>query len=261
MTTLPTDDRVRAWLPMRSQDVAGDAVLLFCLPHAGGGASAFRGWVGTHREVDVVPVQPPGREARMREPAFERMDPLVDELVSVIERSAAGQPFALYGHSLGALVAYETAVEMRRRRMPAPVHLIVSGAPAAHRAKEGGRAVSTMATPRLVSMLRKLGGTPEWVLQDPEMLAMVLPVIRADFALRESYRYRREPPLEVPVTVIATHDDARASFSQQARWTDRSTRPGQVHTLTGGHFAIFEETERVTRLVRDALVPTAGGRL
>lgn len=245
-------DTSRIWLPLRGKSEF-DALPLFCFPHAGGGASAFRTWLGSVPGVDALPVQPPGREARMRETPYELMQPLVDEVATVVTDTAAGRPVALYGHSLGALIAFETARELRRRGDPEPVHLVVSGANAPQKSKDHGRRVSALPQPKLVEVLRKLGGTAEWLLSDPELLQMILPAIRADFSLRENYRYRSEPPLASPITVLASDKDSRAPHRLQSRWRDQTASTFTLHTLTGGHFAIFEQPEHTRRYLVEAL--------
>lgn len=233
-------DTSRTWLPLRAR-ADYDAVPLFCLPHAGGAASAFRTWLGKVPGADVLPVQLPGREGRMREDPYAEMSVLAQDVATVITEAAAGRAFALYGHSLGALTAFETARELRRRGVQQPVHLIVSGSAAPQKSSSLGRKISTMSTPKLVDALRKMGGTPEWLLADPELQKMILPAVRADFALRERYRYRAEAALELPVTVIASDDDARASHRLQAKWCDQTSAAFALQTLRGGHFAVFEQ--------------------
>ena len=250
-------DAARVWLPLGVRPDSSD-VRLFCLPHAGGAASAFRAWLDALPGIEVLPVQPPGREGRMREQPYERIEDLVDQLAALIEQVAQEQEFALYGHSLGALVAFETARELRRSGARAPTNLIVSGAPPPQKSNDRGKRVSTMPTDELVEMMRRLGGTPEWILSNPELLDMVLPAIRGDFAMRESYRYRREAGLEVPITVIASDSDPRAPRRQQARWKEQTTAAFEMHTLRGGHFAVFEEPESMQRCLAGAMGPAAG---
>lgn len=232
------------WLPMSPGALVSDRGLpLFCLPHAGAGASAFRGWLGTLPGVNVLPVQPPGREARLREAPFERMAPLVEELAEVIGAVARSQPYALYGHSLGALVAFETLREIRRRGDSQPVRLIVSGCVAPHLAFDDGPRVTGMSEQRLAEMLRQLGGTPAALLADPELLAMVLPAIRADFGVKESYEYVAQAPLGVPVTVLSSTDDPRAPHEAQRQWREETLGGFNLRTLPGGHFAVFEQAQ------------------
>lgn len=243
------------WLPMRARADA-DALPLFCLPHAGGSASAYGPWIGRVPGVAVLPVQPPGRESRYREPAYERMEPLVDELASVVlEHVGEHRPYAVYGHSHGALVAFEVLREVRRRGGHLPVRLFVSGAPAPQCGLDDGPPVTAMSRADLVTMMRRLGGTPEWLLSDPSALDMVLPAIRGDFSVREAYGYVDEAPLDVPLTVLASTADPRVSVDRQARWAEQTTAGCTVETLPGGHFAVFEQAARTHAAVAAGLAP------
>ncbi|MEO7261117.1 MAG: alpha/beta fold hydrolase [Jatrophihabitantaceae bacterium] len=230
------------WLPLHAFPDRG-GLPLFCLPHAGGGASAYRAWLGRVPGVDVLPVQLPGREARLREAPYEQMGPLAAELASVIADGAGSRPYAVYGHSLGALVAFETLREIRRRGGEQPVQLFVSGCVAPHCAVEDGPPVVGMSEPQLVQMLRQLGGTPDWLLADPEVLRMILPAVRADFSVKETYSYQDEAPMDVPVTVLSSTADPRAPHEWQQKWREQTRAGCTVHTLLGGHFAVFERSE------------------
>ena len=227
---------------------------LFCLPHAGGGASVFRTWLGRLPGVAVLPVQPPGRETRLREEPFTQMDPLAAELADVILEVAGSRPYAIYGHSLGALVAFETVRAIRHLGAPQPLHLFLSGCVAPHHAcDDDGESIATASLPDLVRKLRELGGTPEWLLNDPSVLDMIVPPIRADFRVKESYAYRPQPPLDVPVTVLASTDDPRAPHHLQDRWRDQTAAPFRLRTLSGGHFAVFEQATTTHRHLTNAL--------
>lgn len=237
-----TVEQASRWLPLHAfPDVGG--LPLFCLPHAGGGASAFRAWLGRMPGVDVLPVQPPGREARLREAPYEQMATLTAELAGVITEAAGSRPFAVYGHSLGALVAFETLREIRRRGGEQPVQLFVSGCVAPHCPIEDGPPVMGMTQPQLVQMLRQLGGTPDWLLADPEVLRMILPAVQADFSVKETYAYSAEAPLDVPVTVLSSTSDPRAPHEWQQRWREQTSAGFSLHTLPGGHFAVFERSD------------------
>ena len=237
-----TLEQAGRWLPLRAFPDRG-GLPLFCLPHAGGGASAYRAWLGKVPGVDVLPVQPPGREARLRDAPHEEMASLVGELAGVLAEAAGSRPFAVYGHSLGALVAFETLREIRRRGGEQPVRLFVSGCVAPQCRYDDGPPVVGMSQPELVQMLRQLGGTPDWLLADPEVLRMILPAVRADFSVKETYSYVAEPALDVPVTVLASTADARAPYRWQEKWRELTSADFTMHTLTGGHFAVFERAD------------------
>jgi surfactin synthase thioesterase subunit len=248
------------WLPMRGRTDPVDFPLL-CLPHAGGAASAYGSWLGRIPGVAVLPLQPPGRESRFREPAYERMAPLVEDLGTlVLSEYGDGRPYAVYGHSHGALIAFELTREIRRRGGQLPVRLFVSGSAAPQCEQEEGPPVTGMSRPELVAWLRRLGGTPEWLLADPGALDMVLPAILADFTVREHYAYTQEPPLEVPVTVLASTGDSRASYARQSRWREQTSISSDLCLLDGGHFAVFEQPKVTHRCILDALRPVLEAR-
>ena len=260
MTGTPVIGDFARWIPVRPRATDADALPLFCLPHAGGGASAFRSWQDAVPGMAVLPLQPPGREGRLREAPYEDMDSLAEVLATVVSTEAAGRPYAIYGHSLGALVAFETVRTLRRRGRPQPVHLFVSGCSAPPSAPDGGPPVAGMAAPEVVGMLRRLGGTPEWLLADPGALEMILPPFRADFRVKEGYEYRPEPPLTLPITVLASTDDPRAPVELQELWGGETVGPVRHHTLTGGHFAVYEQGALTRSLVSEALAPWAAHR-
>jgi medium-chain acyl-[acyl-carrier-protein] hydrolase len=249
-------DAASRWLPTLARLRTGE-LPLFCLPHAGAGASAFRAYPGDLPGVAVLPVQPPGRESRFREQPFERMEPLASELATVLLSVTGTRRYAVYGHSLGALVAFETLREIRRRGGQGPMHLFVSGCVAPQYACDDGEPVASAPLERVVEMLRDLGGTPDWLLSDPNALEMIVPPVRADFSVKESYEYRPGPPLDVPVTVLASTDDPRAPYERQDRWRDQTTAAFRLHKLIGGHFAVFEQPASTRRYLAAALAGRA----
>lgn len=279
MTTAlaPAEPATAAWLPFAEQPGC-TGVRLYCLPHAGGSASAYRSWFGRLGGVSVRPVQLPGRETRLRDTPYDRMDLLVPDLADAVladlvrtdpvpaDTSPGGEtrPYAVYGHSLGALVGFELVREIRRRGGPAPVHLFVSGCAAPGSPDDGEPPVAGMTQGEVVALLRRIGGTPEWMLADPTVLRMILPPFRADFGVRDTYVYRPGQPLEVPITALAATDDPRAGTADVAGWRDQTTGRFTSHTLTGGHFAVLEQAAVTHRYIdlalRGAPAPWRGTR-
>ncbi|MFG1710511.1 thioesterase II family protein [Nonomuraea sp. M3C6] len=260
MSVATSDDVLSRWLPFRALTGAEPGALpLYCLPHAGGAASAFRTWQGKLPGVAVQPVQPPGRESRHREPPYQRMPPLVSDLADAVltdvETTAAGRRYALYGHSLGAIVAFELVREIRRRGGPQPVHLFVSGSDAPHLTCEDGPQVRRMNRDQVVALLRKLGGTPEWLLADQGALEMILPAVQADFTVKETYVYQDEPPLDVPISALMSDADPRVEPAKAAGWRAQTSGHHAPHPFDGGHFAVFEQATRTHEIVAEALRP------
>lgn len=225
------------WLPF---PITEGSRRLYCLPHAGGSASAFRSWVGRIDGVSVCPLQPPGRETRQGETPYTLMAELASSVASFILDDAPG-PYAVYGHSLGALVGFEVVQEIRRRGGVMPSRLIVSGCPAPQWVTPEDPTVDVLSDSQIVSLLRSLGGTPELFLSDPRVLRMILPPIRADLTVKNTYRYAPSPPLEIPITALAAGSDARASVESMLAWRDQTVRGFRTHHFSGGHFAVLEQ--------------------
>lgn len=243
------------WFPL---GVASDAKFrLLCLPHAGAGASYFNAWgKGFPPDIKVCPVQAPGRERRNRELPFTRVEPLAAELAQAIAACLV-EPFALFGHSTGALCVFETARELRRIGGPRPERLFVSGRRAPQVPMEW-HDLAAMDVAELADFLRQLGGTPEVVLDDPETLRFLQPLLAADFSLNEQYAYTPEDPLDLPITAFAGIEDPGAGAAEMSPWELQTAAGFRLHPLDGGHFAVFDRAAEVHRAIAADLV--GGGR-
>jgi surfactin synthase thioesterase subunit len=241
-------------LLVRAHRTASAPIRLLCLPHAGGGASTFRRWGEALAGVDVWAVQFPGHGARFRERPLTLVSEMVAELTDAL-RSDLDTPFALFGHSMGALVAFELAREMRRRGWPAPVLLFISGCAALHHSVEG-TPISHLPDAEFVSEIRRLyDGIPDEVLAAPEFLAMVLPVLRADMHALESYRYTEEPPLVCPISCFGGRLDTHATPERLAAWRVNTRGSFSLRIFPGGHFFIDSDRPAVLEAVADDLRP------
>jgi surfactin synthase thioesterase subunit len=221
---------------------------LLCLPFAGGGAGVFHGWPAALPDwLDVWTVRLPGRESRLLE------DPVRD-LRAVIAAITPGAgaltelPYAVFGHSMGALTGYELVRALRRSGRPEPALLIASGAVAPHVAF-CAEMLHILPTDRLTAALRGYGATPDALLQDPELLELFLPALRADFAVVETYRFRPGSPLSCPIAVFRGAGDREVDHPGCLAWADLTTAPVVQRCFPGGH--LFVEESRQT--VLDAL--------
>ncbi|HEX2079482.1 MAG TPA: thioesterase domain-containing protein [Longimicrobium sp.] len=213
---------------------------LLCLPHAGGGASSFRGWADAlPPEVEVCPVQLPGRENRVAEPAFDRVPPLVEALADAVE-PLLSLPFALFGHSNGALIGFELARTLRARGRPGPAHLFASGRRAPD-LPSGRPPTHHLPDAEFLAELQALGGVPAQILEHPELLAMLLPTLRADVAIHETYAFHEEPPLASPITAYGGLADPRVSREQLEGWGRHTAGPFVMRLFPGGHFYLQEQ--------------------
>ena len=238
---------------------APDRTWLYCLPHAGGGASAYRTWdAALGPAVRAVPVQPPGREGRIAERPRGSAVPLAREAAEAIaaRQERMGGAFALFGHSMGALLAYETARELLALGGPLPTRLIVSGCRAVHLPRPV-EDVHLRDDPGLVDHLIGMGGTPPQVLESPALLDLILPVVRADYRLVETYRHRPGPLPSVPVDVHGGDADPHATRPELAAWSDLVPGPVRVRIHPGGHFYLHDSP---AGLIADIAGALAGSR-
>ncbi|MFI6044691.1 thioesterase II family protein [Nocardia sp. NPDC051321] len=209
---------------------------LFCFSYAGGGPSVFRPWADAMpQDVEVRTAQLPGRAARVAEPAYRRMEPLVLELQRAIEPHL-DMPFAFFGHSMGALIAFELTRRLRAAEAPLPTTLLL----AAFRAPQlpnPNIKIHHLPDEVLKTVLLK-EGTPRQVVDDDALMRAALPTLRADLELCDTYRYNAEPPLEVPMSVFGGDQDARVSAADLGQWRAQAGATFRLTTLPGSHFFI-----------------------
>lgn len=221
---------------------------LLCFPHAGAGPSVFRAWTGLFEpEVEVVAVALPGKEARFREPVPAGLDALVDDLAQALAPRLDGR-FALFGHSMGALVAYELARRLRRAGRAQPERLFVSAFRAPH-VPQLRPALHALPEALLLAEMHRLDGTPAEVLGQPELMRALIPGLRADLALCERYRHRPEPPLAVPITCLGGLTDRRVSRFELYAWRLHTRADFRLRYLPGGHFFPYQAPSLVRRAV------------
>lgn len=217
---------------------------LYCFSHAGGNAAAYLPWQdGLGDGIELRAVQLPARGARLHEPAHPTMAALVRDLAEVIAADHDGRPFAFFGHSLGALVAFELTRRLRDDGAPLPLRLVVSGCAAPWCGAPPPR-WHELPDAQLIAALRDMGGTPAAVIDEPDLMPFLLPPVRADFALLAAYRYTPAPPLPVPVTAFAGRADVRTDIAGVQAWS-AAGGACDVHWFDGGHFFIHQEHEAV----------------
>jgi medium-chain acyl-[acyl-carrier-protein] hydrolase len=221
-------------------------VRLFCFPYAGGGTAMFRDWA---RElpagISVYAIQLPGREARMLEPPIGELHAVLAELQPQI-LPYLDRPFAFFGHSMGAVISWELARSLRAAGQATPVHMFVSGSRALPAAKLWLTGFETLSDAELAQEMRNLNGTPDEILQDAELVALVLPAFRADLSLLARYRYQPGPPLDCPATVFGGDQDPVVAPGDLGGWSELTTGDVQVRVMSGDHF--FLDTWRADLL-------------
>ncbi|RKN12857.1 thioesterase II family protein [Streptomyces radicis] len=236
------------WLPLGPPPE--DGLPLLCFPHAGAGASVFRAWKGlTPPPLAVCPLQLPGRDGRFREPPGRAVGPLVNAAAEALA-PLLDRPFAIFGHSMGAILAFEFTRALRRLGAPPPVHLFVSGR-VAPQVRTPGEGLHRLPTPEFLRFIRSLGGIPERVLHGQAFAELMVPLLRADIEVNETYRHAAEPPLDVPLTVLAGRDDHKVPLRWVRPWAEHTTEKFALHVLPGGHFFPYDSPGSVLGLLAD----------
>ncbi|MCC5661297.1 thioesterase II family protein [Nostoc sp. XA010] len=209
---------------------------LFCFPYAGGGAANFSRWSDYLPEIEVCPVQLPGRENRFHEQSFIQLSPLVETLAQVIY-PYLDIPFAFFGHSMGALIAFELAQQLRSNYSLSPDHLFVSGR-GAPQIPDREPPISQLPESEFIEELRCFNGTPESVLQNMELMQLMLPILRADFALCETYVYSNHKPLDCPISAFGGTEDSQVSHKALMAWQEMTNSRFALSSFPGNHFFI-----------------------
>jgi len=220
------------------------SVRLFCFPYAGGGDSIFHSWQQSLPDtIEVCPVQLPGRNSRLTEPPCKEMSQLI-RLAGQALAPYLDMPFALFGHSMGALISFEIARYTRREYNAQPVHLFASG----HRSPQtrNDPIDLKLSDSILPEMLLRHDGTPREALEDPEFVELVLPILRADLALCKSYIYSPEAPFDFPITAFGGLDDHAVPRQRIEGWREHTTGLFTLRMLPGDHF--FLNTSRLPLL-------------
>ncbi|HEX4206411.1 MAG TPA: alpha/beta fold hydrolase [Ktedonobacteraceae bacterium] len=225
---------------------------LFCFPYAGGGASIFRLWKQHFpADIDICPVQLPGRENRLKEPPFVHLAPLVDavahEIAPLLDR-----PFALFGHSMGALISFELVRALRRQQEREPAYLFVS----AHRAPQFPMSrdiLHDLPAPAFLRSVYRMGGTPPAVLLNQELMRLMLPMLRADFTVNETYTYEEEPPLALPITAFGGEQDTLVSKRELQGWNAQTSNVFASRILPGDHFFLQSSREMLLAIIAQEL--------
>jgi len=231
MTTTSAFDTWVSWHKPNPQA----SLRLFCFPYAGGAALTFRTWSNSlPMAFEVCPVELPGRGKRITSAPFTRLQPLVQAIAQAL-LPHLDKPFAFFGHSMGGLVSFEVARLLRKKYGLNPVHLFVSGY-RAPQVPDPDPPIHALPEPEFLEELRRLNGTPEAVLENAELMQLLLPALRADFAVIETYAYIPESPLDCPITAFGGLQDREVSCDHLEAWREQTHAAFSLQMLPGDHF-------------------------
>lgn len=226
---------------------------LFCFPYAGGGASTFRTWAeDLPPEVQVCSIQLPGRENRFNEPPYAQLTPLLQTLADVL-LPYLSLPFALFGHSMGALVSFEFARHLRREYALQPIHMFLSGC-RAPQVPNRHPPIHQLPQSEFVAELSRLKTIPKAVLENDELLGLLLPTLRADFAIYEQHTYSAQALLDCPISVFAGSHDNLVCKEDVVAWREETCAACSFRMFPGDHFFLQSARRLVLQAVSQDLM-------
>lgn len=230
--------------------VSQPEIRLFCFPHAGAGASAFKDW-SKHLlpTVEMLAVQLPGRENRFSEPLINHMPIIVNQLVEEF-KEYRDKPLIVFGHSLGALIGYEFVKAVEDKYGVTPNHLIISGARAPHLARFR-EPLSQLDDAMLTNVLRRYNGIDKNIIENTELLELFLPIIRNDLSLIENYQNRKRLPLSCGILAFAGEEDETVPCEQVEAWSQYTNSNFKFLTFPGGHFFIRSNTPQIMEIINE----------
>ncbi len=227
-------------------------IRLFCFHYGGGSASAYREWSKDLIDnADLVAIQLPGRENRFSEPLINNVSEIVNQL-SLDFNDYLDKPCVFFGHSIGALIAFEFARILRKNKIRQIKYLIISGTKAPQVPLKR-TPIHNLPDSELIEKIRQYNGIPNYILEDKELMAIFLPIIRADFCVSETYSYNGEPPLTYPITALGGLDDNTFDSNDLLKWQEQTNSSFEHQLLPGDHFFIKSSNQQVINIVNKVL--------
>ncbi len=229
-----TQQSIELWMPY-ARPKPWAKLRLFCFPHAGSCSRMYRSWpLFLPDDIEVCPVELPGRGLRISEPSFISLQPLVNSIGMALAYHL-DKPFAFFGHSMGALISFELAHHIRKEYGKSPLHLFLSSNPAPQLSGNELRKY-LLPDPEFIRELKRLNGMPDEIFEHDELLQIILPAIRADFQVCESYVYQPRPPLDCPIMVFGGSEDREVPPEDLDLWRKLTTSTFKLNLFPGDHF-------------------------
>lgn len=254
-------DRASALVRFKLGTVAlqNPTLRLLCWPHAGGAAHVFQSWARALAPsgIEVLAVELPGRGTRFSEALKTSWRDALDDVWPSLASAIDGGPFAFFGHSMGGTLAFEAARRLRAEGRPPPSHLFIAASAVPHRGYHHPRSpLHLLPDGALTEVLATLNGTPRELLENRELMELLLPVLRADFGIVETYAYEPAPPLDVPMSLLLGEKDGDVEAASARReWTQHAAAPMAIHVFAGDHFFPHSERDAVLATLVETLRP------
>jgi medium-chain acyl-[acyl-carrier-protein] hydrolase len=226
---------------------------LMCIPYAGGSAGVFLRWpTQMDAQVEVCALEVPGKGLRLREAPITVMSRLIEELAGGIG-PLLDKPFAIFGHGSGALIGFELTRHLRNNSGPQPKHLFVGGSRPPQMAPSNSLPRYDLPEPEFLDALRQMNGIPSEVSKHPELMQLMLPVFRADAELAQTYIYRSEPPLDVPISAYGGLEDPDCTRKELEGWRDQTSAPFKLQIFPGDYFFLHSAKPLLLRAISQEL--------
>jgi len=228
---------------------------LFCFPYAGGSAAVFNPWRRyLHRQIELVAVELAGRGKRIYDPHYGQLSDAVEDVFGIVKDKLDEAPYALFGHSMGGVIAYELAQKIRTLPCSQPVHMFFSGRGAPHIPAGDDDPYWQLPDHEFKEKILELGGTPGEFFQHPELLEVFLPLLKNDFRIAELYRGTEAVnPLETDITVFIGKEE-EVTEERMVGWKAHSKGLCSIHFFNGGHFFVNEQTQKVVKIINNTLL-------
>ncbi len=220
---------------------------LFCFPFAGGSFYSYKEFEKYIPDyINMIGIDLPGHGRRMREPLLKDVHEMAEDIFYQI-KGRLYEPYAIYGHSLGAILSYLFAQRIVKENMPYPVLMFLSGRAAPPVCKE--KYVHLLPKQEFIKKVNKYGGIPNEILQEEELMDFMVPILRADFEAAGTYKYEETVPLDIPMTVMTGLKDEEVEYKEALKWQEVATEKISVRQFPGGHFFIFEHPMEIVRIL------------
>ncbi|WP_432401622.1 thioesterase II family protein [Wukongibacter sp. M2B1] len=230
-----------------------DRIKLFCIPYAGGSATAYREWKKhIHPSIELCPIELAGRDSRFGGSFYEDVTEAVDDIYNIISKDLDG-PYAIFGHSMGSVLAYELAHKIKSFNHTAPIHLFFSGRRPPHIERDN-KDIHLLSDKEFMDEIMELGGTPKELLENKELLELFMPMLRADFKIVETYEYvEKNEVLDCNITVLWGKKEEGTTIGEIVQWRRHTDKSCKIHMFNGGHFFVAEFLQDIVHIINSNL--------